>query len=112
MRAFFAGIPYDLVRQQEAWYQTLFFAVFKLIGEAIDVEVRSNRGRIDAVLKTSSHIYIFEFKLEGTAQSALDQIRDKGYAESYTRDARAVVCVGLNFDKTTRNIGDWLAEPV
>lgn len=54
----------------EKYYQTIFFAVFKLLGAVIDVEVSTNIGRIDAVIKTATAIFIFEFKLNGSAAQA------------------------------------------
>ena len=110
LKAFFAGIPYESVRQKESWYQTLIFTVFKLLGIHIEIEIRQNRGRVDASVKTPTHIYIFEFKLNDTAKSALDQIQEKGYAAPYQSDGRKVICVGVAFDPKTRNIGKWIAK--
>lgn len=59
--------------------------------------MRSARGRADAVVKTNSHIFVFEFKLEGTAEVALKQIDDKGYLIPYTLDGRSLVKIGVNF---------------
>ena len=110
LKTFFAGIPYELVQRRESWYQTLFFTVFKLLGADVEVEVRQSRGRVDSVVKTKTHIYVLEFKLTGSAQSALDQIRSTGYADPYKMDGRQVTCVGVAFDPETRNIGEWLSE--
>jgi hypothetical protein len=109
-RTFLSGVPYDIIDQKEQYYQTLFYAALKLMGVAVDVEVRTNRGRVDAVVKTTDRIYIFEFKLRGTAEDALQQIRDKGYAEPYRNDKREVLCIGAAFDEETRNLGQWLME--
>lgn len=58
-------------------------------------------------VKTKDHIYVFEFKLDGTVEDALRQIDEKGYLIPYTVDERKVVKVGVSFDKDERNIGEW-----
>ncbi len=107
---FLSSVPYDIMVQKEKYSQTLFYAVLKLMGIAIATEVTTNRGRVDAVVKTQKHIYIFEFKLDDTAQSALEQIQEKGYAAPYLSDGRKVICVGVSFDPKTGNIGEWIAQ--
>ncbi|MDR2921500.1 MAG: PD-(D/E)XK nuclease domain-containing protein, partial [Tannerella sp.] len=64
----------------------------------------------DAVVKTKDYIFVFEFKLNGTAQEALAQIDEKGYLIPYTVDGRKLVKVGVNFNAEERNIGEWLVE--
>ena len=78
------------------------------MGQFTESEVRSACGRADAVVKTSDYIYVFEFKLEGTAEAALKQIDDRGYLLPYTTDGRKLVKVGVSFDKEKRNLGEWL----
>ena len=112
LRVFFAAIPNTIQLRHEKYYQTIFFTIFTLIGEEIEAEVSTNVGRIDAVAKTDSHIYVFEFKLTGTAEEALEQIREKRYFEKYLDDGREVVLVGAAFDPTTRNIEEWRSSGV
>ena len=107
LRAFFAGIPYELNDRTERHYQTVFYLVFKLMGQFSEVEIRSAKGRADAVVKTADYIYVFEFKLDGSADQALAQIDDRGYLIPYTVDGRKLVKIGVNFDPAQRNIGDW-----
>ena len=109
LRAFFAGLPYELNDQTERHYQVIFYLVFKLLGQFIETEVRSAFGRADAVVKTTDRIYVFEFKLNGSLDEALSQIDDKGYLIPYTADGRQLVKVGASFDPATRNIGEWKA---
>lgn len=79
-------MPNTITLQNEKYFQTIFFTVFKLVGAMIKAEVNANIGRIDAVIKTAERITIFEFKLRGTAEEALTQIRDKRCAERYRDD--------------------------
>ena len=110
LRAFFAGISYELNNRTERHYQTIFYLVFKLMGQFSETEVRSAKGRADAVVKTADYIYVFEFKLDGSADQALAQINDRGYLIPYTVDGRKLVKIGVNFDPAQRNIGDWKRE--
>ena len=108
LQAFFADFPYELSDATERHYQVVFYLVFKLMGQFTDAEVRSARGRADAVVKTPKYIYVFEFKLNGTAEQALQQIDEKGYLIPYQADGREVVKVGVEFSAEKRNIGRWL----
>ena len=108
LQAFFADFPYELNDKSERHYQVVFYLVFKLMGQFTDVEIRSARGRADAVVKTPAYIYIFEFKLNGTAEEALQQINDKGYLIPYQADGRKLIKIGVEFSATERNISRWL----
>ena len=110
LRAFFAGIPYELNDRTERHYQTVFYLVFKLMGQFSEVEIRSAKGRADAVVKTADYIYVFEFKLDGSADEALAQIDDRGYLIPYSADNRKLIKIGVNFDPKERNIGEWKRE--
>ncbi len=59
------------------------------------------------LVKTADYIYVFEFKLDGSAEQALAQIDDRGYLIPYTVDGRKLMKIGVNFDPKERNIGDW-----
>ena len=75
-----------------------------------EAEVSTNIGRIDAVVKTGDAIYIFEFKLRDSAEAALAQIKDKGYADRYRTDGRLITLIGVAFDQDKRNLGSFLTE--
>ena len=106
-RSFFASIPHDLENKTEKHYQTIFYLLFRLMGQYVDVEVKSAIGRADVVLKLSDAIYVFEFKYNGTPDEALAQIDSKQYAIPYQPDGRRIVKIGVNFDSATRTIGEW-----
>ena len=110
LRVFFAGIPYELSNNNERHYQAIFHVVFTLLGQFIRSEVRSSRGRADAVVITPDAVYAFEFKLNGTAEEALKQIDEKGYLIPYRLDGKRLVKVGVNFSKETRNIDEYKIE--
>ena len=110
MKVFFSSIPYELHESTEKHYQAVFYLVFRLLGQFINAEVRSANGRADAVVKTEKFIYVFEFKLDGSAEDALKQIDDKGYMIPYTLDGKSIIKIGVNFDMSIRNIADWKVE--
>jgi hypothetical protein len=109
LKAFFAEIPYELNDKTERHYQTLFYLVFRLMGQYARAEVRSSAGRADTVVITDTTVYVFEFKLSGsgTAEDALAQIDGKGYLIPYSASGRKLVKVGAVFDPATRTLGDW-----
>ena len=109
-RAFFASIPNDLENKTEKHYQTIFYLLFRLMGQYVEAEVKSAVGRADAVVKMPDAVYVFEFKFDGTPDEALAQIDSKQYAVPYEAGGKRVVKVGVNFDSATRTIGGWVIE--
>ena len=99
-----------MIRDQELHYENVLFIVFKLLGFYTKVEYHTSEGRIDLVLQTDKFIYIMEFKLNGTAEDALQQINDKNYALPFEMDGRKLFKIGVNFTAETRNIEKWIVE--
>jgi len=115
LKAFYAAIPYDAIKQEhrdEQYYQHVFYLLFTLMGEFVQTEVKSNKGRADAVVKTVDSIYVFEFKMDdnATAEAALAQINSKDYAIPYTADHRKIVKIGVEFSQKEKGIKRWLIE--
>lgn len=108
LQTFFDDTPYELARDREVHYQNILYIVFKLMGFHTEVEYRTSCGRVDLVLKTSDYIYVMEFKLNGTAEEAMQQIEEKGYASAFASDSRKVIKVGVNFSDETRSIERWI----
>ena len=106
-RSFFASIPNDLDNKTEKHYQTIFYLLFRLMGQYVESEVKSSVGRADVVVKLQDAVYVFEFKYDGIPEEALAQIDREQYAISYRADGRRVVKIGVNFDSATRTIGGW-----
>ena len=110
LQSFFADTTYEVIRDQELHYENVLFIVFKLVGFYTKVEYHTSEGRIDLVLQTDNFIYIMEFKLNGTAEEALQQINDKHYALPFEMDERKLFKIGVNFSTKTRNIEKWVVE--
>jgi len=71
------------------------------------VERHTTDGRMDMIVKTAEYIYIIEFKLDKSAEEALQQIEDKLYAKPFECDSRFLYKIGVNFSSKTRRIDDW-----
>ena len=110
LQSFFADTPYELARDLERHYQNVLFIVFKLLGFYTQAEYRTSNGRIDMVVKTDRYIYVMEFKLDGTAEEAIRQINEKGYAAPFTSDGRTLYKIGVNFSNAIRGIERWIVE--
>ena len=108
LKSFFADTPYELVKKLENHYQNVLYILCKLLGLYVKAEYRTSAGRIDMVLQTKDYTYVLEFKLDGTAEEALQQIQDKSYALPFETGETRVFRIGLNFSSETRNIEKWV----
>ena len=111
LEAFFAGVPYTTHKKSEATFQSIFYAIFRLLGFNIEAESCTNDGRIDAVVQTEDHIYLFEFKLDKD-DSALSQIKEKEYFKKYLLLPKKITLIGVNFDSEKGQLIDWQTEDV
>ena len=109
MEVFFAGIPYPVHKKHEAYFQAIFFSMFRLLGQYIEAESTTSDGRIDAVVQVDNAIYLFEFKMDNDP-SALAQIKEKEYFQKYLLDKRDIWIVGVNFDSVKGNLIGWEEE--
>ena len=110
LQSFLADCPYELARDIELHYQNVLFIVFRLAGLYTQVEYHTSRGRIDMVVQTADYVYVMEFKLDGSAEQAMQQIEEKQYALPFAKDSRKVFRIGVNFSSETRNIDRWIVE--
>lgn len=111
IKSIFKNIPYPIFKAEgEFYYHSLIYLVFFYLGDFMESEVNTNDGRLDAVIKTSQYIYIIEFKWNQNAQTALDQIKEKGYAEKYYGDEREKILIGINFSSELKTVEDWKSE--
>ena len=91
-------------------FQNVIYIFFLLMGQPTYSEVQNNLGRADCIVETDNYVYLFEFKVESTAEEALAQIKTHEYATRYAADRREVICVGVNFGRRKRNITEWKVE--
>jgi len=108
MKSLFADTPYELIKDLENHYQNQVWLFHKLMGMYVQAEYHTSDGRIDMVLQTPKFCYVVEFKFDGSAQEALDQIHSKDYPLPFALDGQKVICVGMNISSKTRNIDECL----
>ena len=106
--ALFARLPYPSVEKViEQNFQNVIYIVFMLLGQFVVTEWHSAKGRADCVVETEDYVYLFEFKRDKSAGSALQQIEDAGYAKPYAADRRTLLKIGVNFNSSERTIDGW-----
>ena len=108
IQAIFASIPYDIeTKRDEAYFHTLFYLMMTASGMAAQSSVLTCDGRIDLLVRSPDAIVIVEFKCNQSAETAIRQIQEKGYADPYRASGKKIVSLGINFDTETRNITEW-----
>lgn len=104
LKSFFADTPYEIVKDLENHYQNVLFIISRLMGFYTKAEYHTSEGRIDMVIQTADYCYVLEFKLDGTAEQALEQIKDKDYTLPFEMNGQKIIRIGMNFSSQTRNI--------
>ena len=107
LQAYLATVPYCGNACSEGHFQQMMYVIFSILDNYVDVEVRTPRGRVDMVLRTATHLYLFELKLNKDAATAMRQIDLKEYPKRFLLSGLPIVKVGINFDVEQRNITDW-----
>ena len=118
LKSFLAGIPYvegfkkklESVSNYEGFYEYTFWLIFNMLNFYARTQVKCAQGRIDIVLQMPDTTYVFELKVNGTAQEALDQINSKNYALPYDTEGHKVVKIGVQFDRDTMTVGEYVVE--
>ena len=116
LKAFLAGVPYvegfqrklAEVKNYEGFYEYTFWLIFNMLNLYAGTQVKCAGGRIDFVVRMPDTTYVFELKVNGTAAEALAQINSKGYALPYETAGRSVVKVGVQFDRDSMTVGEYL----
>jgi hypothetical protein len=112
-KALFCAIPYandKSVKLIERDFQNVIYLVFTILGEFIVSEAHFSKGRADSILINNDYVYIFEFKIDQDAQTALNQINLKNYAGRYNMTGKKIFKIGANFSSTEKNLTDWVIE--
>lgn len=104
----FASIPYSIQVPKEAYYHSLLYVILRSLGFDVAAEVMTSQGRIDMVFFYNNSVFIFEFKIDSSAASALEQIKQQKYYKKYA--GKEITLIGANFDKETRSISEWIVE--
>ena len=107
------NLPYDVHQKpSEGLYHGLLHIVFQFLGIYVKSEVHAYLGRVDSVVETRSHVYLFEFKFNETAEAGLEQIKRQDYAGGHRAKGKKVVGIGVNFSVAGRGIDGWVEERI
>ena len=116
MTSLLSSVTYRFQRKQDAfecerYFQYTFYLIMQMIGHYNTmVEKETSEGRIDCVVECPDYVYVMEFKMDGSAQSALEQIRERGYTKPYLTDKRKVFSIGVNFSSQKGTIEEYVFE--
>ena len=116
MTSLLSSVTYRFQRKQDAfecerYFQYTFYLIMQMIGHYNTmVEKETSEGRIDCVVECPDYVYVMEFKMDGSAQSALEQIRERGYTKPYLTDKRKVFSIGVNFSSEKGTIEEYVFE--
>ena len=115
LKSFLAGVPYiegfkrklSEAATRERFYEYTFYLILSMLNVYVQTQVKCSTGRVDMIVYGSETIYLFEFKIKGTADKAIGQIEDKSYSAHFATDPRKLIKVGVKFDIDTWTIEDW-----
>ena len=115
LKAYMAGIPYVEgfkkkladAANAEGFYEYTLYLIFSMLNVYVRTQVKCSKGRADMIVWMPDTIYVLELKVNGTAEDALRQIEEKGYAKPYYTDGRKVVKVGIRFLPETMTVEEW-----
>jgi hypothetical protein len=115
LKSYFASIPYDLIPKKnlgEKYFQLIFYLLIRVSSFRVNTEDRTSLGRIDLVLESDTSVYLFELKVNSSAKTALEQIKEKKYYEKYLNVQKELLIIGVNFSLEERNVTDWVVEKI
>ena len=112
MNSLLAGVPYSEKGSAESHFQNAIYLLFTLLGFFARIEQRTSDGRIDLLVEIQDKVYIFEFKIDSSAQIAMNQIKEKGYWLSYLTSNKEIFLIGADFNTKTRRLSGWQIEKI
>ena len=111
LQTFLGTVPYCNGANSEGHYQQVLYIIFTLLSDYFaDVEIHTPTGRVDMVMNSGKALYLFELKLNQSAEAAMKQIDLKDYPARFALTGLPVVKIGINFDAERHTISDWQIE--
>ena len=113
LTSFLANIPYtarckENETEKECYFTYTLYLIFRIASCYITyIEKEQSYGRLDCCVETPKYVYIFEFKLDGSAEAALKQIDDMGYANEFLASGKPIYKIGVNISSETGTVADW-----
>jgi hypothetical protein len=113
LNSVFKSLPYEVwQKENEHFYHAIIHLTFRLLGIYVESQVQTSDGRMDALVKVNDYIYAFEFKLDESAEVALQQVKDKGYLQPYFHQNKTCIGVGINFSTVTKKVEKLVWEEI
>lgn len=110
LQSLFASVSYRMEMEREQNIHNALYMLMLLVGLEAKTEMATSDGRIDLFVKTDRFYYIIELKLDGSAEAALAQIKDRNYALPFACDDRQVIKIGVDFSSESRTVRGWMVE--
>jgi hypothetical protein len=113
LNTIFKSLPYELwQRENEHFYHAIIHLTFTLLGVYIQSEVQTSDGRMDALIRLQEYVYCIEFKLDESAEKAIQQIKDKGYLQPFSQEHKKLIAIGINFSSETKKVAELKWEEI
>ena len=97
----------NYIKNEEKFFHAIIHLIFTIVGSDVRSEVHTPIGRIDTVVVTARRIFLFEFKINESAQEAIQCIEDRHYADSLRYRNLPITGVGVSFSAITKGIAEW-----
>jgi Predicted AAA-ATPase/PD-(D/E)XK nuclease superfamily len=105
LNTIFKSLPYELwQKDNEHFYHAIIHLSFSLLGVYTQSQVQTSDGRMDALIQLGGYVYCLEFKLDKSADEAIQQIKDKGYLEPFAHSGKKCIAIGINFSTETKKV--------
>ncbi|MCQ2233634.1 MAG: ATP-binding protein [Paludibacteraceae bacterium] len=117
---FFSGIPYENAGEvTEGYFRNHLRTLFCLFGIPNQCEIMEASQCVDIVAQTAMMALVFELKMLSADEAnpdekkmqlleeALEQLKQKGYAEKYRNESEEVHSIGIVFDEKSRKVVCW-----
>jgi hypothetical protein len=113
LNSLFKSLPYELwQKENEHFYHAIIHLTFTLLGVYVQSEVQTSDGRMDALVQMKDYVYCFEFKLDKSADEAIQQIKDKRYLEPFAHENKKLIAVGINFSSKDKKVEEFKWEEI
>lgn len=113
LNSIFKSLPYELwQRENEHFYHAIIHLTFTLLGVYIQSEVQTSDGRMDALIRLKEYVYCIEFKLDQSADAAVQQIKEKGYLSPFAHEGKKLMAIGINFSSQKKKVEELKWELV
>lgn len=101
---------YNVNKFVEGYFHTIMHVLVYSTGLVTFSELESQQGRLDMVTATYTAVFIFEFKQNESAASAISQIKEKGYDKRFYLSGLRLFLIGVNFLASEKRINDIKVE--